>query len=125
MIIGLGVSANIEPLVTTFLRETGLRPRASIYCELESGPIAQGVSLSPNDGIAIVLDTVDAIRDAKDDLQLKRPTLHLFLACPLSMAVLLGQKLNTFSEVVLYEHRPDLDIGYQEVHRFNPSGFSY
>lgn len=125
LVLAVGVSANIEPLVTTYLREAGLRPRASIYCEPETGPMAQGVPLSPADGISLVLEVVNAVRDAKDDLQLKRPTLHVFLACPLSMAVLIGQKLNTFSLVVLYEHRPDLECGYEEVHRFNPSGFSY
>ena len=49
---------------------------------------------------------------------------HLFLACPLVMAVLLGQKLNTFSKCVLYEHHANKSPSYIQVHTFNPSNLS-
>ena len=85
----------------------------------------QGSSLSPQDGLAIVLQAAEAARTLKEDLGLRRARLHLFLACPLAMAVLLGQKLNTFSECFLYEHDPDDTPSYMRVHTFSPSGFTY
>ena len=75
--------------------------------------------------MALVNAAIDAVREARDDLGLTRSRLHLFLACPLSMAVLLGQKLNTFGQCALYEHDPDSINGYHRVHDFNPSGFTY
>ena len=102
-----------------------MKPRASIHAAIEAGSVPQGVPLSPQDGLTIVLQAVQAARALKDDLGLRRARLHLFLACPLAMAVLLGQKLNTFSECVIYEHDPDATPSYRCVHAFNPSGFTY
>jgi len=125
VVLALGISANTETAVTEFLNGTGLKPRASLHVSRNAGSMPQGTALTPEDGAAIVLQTVEAVRTLKDDLGLRRLRLHLFLACPLAMAVLLGQKLNTFTECVLYEHDPHADPSYLEVHRFNPSGFSY
>ena len=125
IVLALGVSADIEMTVSEFLNATGLKPRASIHAAIEAGSVPQGVPLSPQDGLTIVLQAVQAARALKDDLGLRRARLHLFLACPLAMAVLLGQKLNTFSECVIYEHDPDATPSYRCVHAFNPSGFTY
>lgn len=125
IILALSISADIEMAVSEFMSASGLRPRASIHAELESGPVPQGASLSPQDGLAVVLQAIQAVRAPKEDLGLRRVRLHLFLACPLAMAVLLGQKLNTFSECILYEHHPEATPPYQRVHAFNPSGFTY
>ena len=125
IVLALGVSANIEMAVSEYLNATGLKPRASIHATLEAGSVLQGSSLSPQDGLAIVLQAVQSVRTLKEDLGLRRAQLHLFLACPLAMAVLLGQKLNTFSECVLYEHDPDAVPSYMRVHTFSPSRFTY
>ena len=60
-----------------------------------------------------------------EDLGMKRANLHLFLACPLAMAVLVGQKLNTFSACHLYELDPGASPSYTRVHTFHPSSMAY
>ena len=125
IVLALGVSANIEMAVSEYLNATGLEPRASIHATPENGAVTQGISLSPQDGLAIVLQAVQAARTTREDLGLRHARLHLFLACPLAMAVLLGQKLNTFFECILYEHAPDATPSYMRVHTFSPSCFTY
>ena len=125
IVLALGVSADIEMAVSEYLNADGLKHRASIHTTIEAGSVPQGISLSPQDGLAIVLQAVQAARTLKEDLGLRRARLHLFLACPLAMAVLLGQKLNTFSECLLYEHDPAATPSYMQVHTFSPSGFTY
>ena len=123
IILAIGVSANIEHAVTEYINASDLSPRASVYCEPPNGPIKQGISLSPQDGLSISLKAIDAVRDLKDELMLKRINLHIFLACPLAMAVLVGQKLNTISKCSLYEHTPTNKFSYVKVHTFSPSDF--
>ena len=125
IVLALSVSANIEMTVSEYLNAAGVKSRALIHAMLKDGPVPQGSSLSPQDGLAIVLQAVQAARNLKEDIGLARARLHLFLACPLAMAVLLGQKLNTFYECILYEHDPETTPSYIPVHTFNPSGFSY
>lgn len=123
VVLAIGVSANIEHAVTEFINASNLNPRASVYCEPPNGPIRQGVSLSPQDGLSISLKAIDAVRDLKDALMLKKINLHIFMACPLAMAVLIGQKLNTISKCSLYEHTPTNKISYVKVHTFSASDF--
>lgn len=125
VVLALGISANIEHAVTDYLNANVINPRCSIYVQLPIGPLKQGVSLTPAEGLSIALQSVDAVRFAKDDLMLNRINLHLFLACPLALAVLLGQKLNTVSTCFLYEHTPTGEQNYDKVHTFSPSDISY
>ena len=125
MVLALSVSANIESAVGEYLRTEGLRPRTSIHAMPQDGPVLQGRSLSPEDGLAIVLQAVEAVRTSRDNNGLSRARLHLFLACPLGMAVVLGQKLNTFAECCLYEHDPKGAPSYIRVHTFSPSSLSF
>lgn len=125
IVFAMSISADIRAAVSAFMNSSGLRPRASVHALLETGPVPQGTTLSPPDGLSIVLQAVETVRSLRDDLGLSRARLHLFLACPLAMAVLLGQKLNTFSECVLYEHCADQEPSYLRVHAFNPSNLYY
>lgn len=121
IVLAMSISADIRMAVSEFMDSSGLRPRASVHALLETGPVPQGTVLSPQGGLSIVLQAIEAVRSLRDDLGLNRVRLHLFLACPLAMAVLLGQKLNTFSECVLYEHCADRESPYLRVHALNPS----
>ncbi len=121
IVLAVSISANIQVAVADFVSSSNLRPRASIHTMLDTGPVPQGIALSPQDGLTIVLKTVQSLRDMKERIGLRRVRLHLFLACPLAMAVLLGQKLNTISECVLYEHHSERSPSYIQVHAFNPS----
>jgi len=125
VVLALGISANIEHAVTEFINSSDLSPRASIYAQLSDGPLKQGVALSPQDGLSIILQAIDAVRLLKDDRMMKRVNLHLFMACPLAMSVLIGQKLNTVSECTVYEHTPTRDLAYMRAHTFAPSDISY
>ena len=124
IVLALSISANIESAVSEYLNANGLKPRVLIHAMPEDGPVLQGRSLSPQDGLAIVLQAVQALRTLRENIGLNQARLHLFLACPLAMAVLLGQKLNTFSECILYEHDPSGTPSYMQVHTFSPSCFS-
>lgn len=125
VVLGLGVNANIEPAVTEYLRAIGANPRACFYAQPERGPLRQGQSINAAEGLTLALQAIDVVRDAKDRLRLKTAEVHLFLACPVAMAMLLGQKLNTFGMCHLYEHIPDGSPAYLKVHSFNPSAYSY
>lgn len=46
---------------------------------------------------------VEGLRQARDTLQ-PRGTVHLFLAVPAGLAMMIGQMLNTFGPVQTYEH---------------------
>ena len=124
IVLAMSISANIQAAVAEFISSSDLRPRASIHAMLDTGSVPQGTALSPQDGLSIVLQTVQSVRDMKEKIGLRRVQLHLFLACPLAMAVLLGQKLNTISTCVLYEHCADKKPSYVQVHTFNPSNLS-
>lgn len=125
LVLALGVSAHIEQSVAEYLEAEEIRPRAAMHLSIEKGSVPQGHRLAPGEGVSIVYQAIDAVRQFRDDYGLARLRLHLFLACPISMAVLLGQKLNTFTECVLYEHDPSGTPAYRRVHSFNPSGFNY
>lgn len=125
IVLALGVSANIESAVTSYLNAHRISRRVAIHVAPKDGSVAQGVALTAAEGVTIVNQAIQAARHQKDDLRLSRAGLHLFLACPLAMAVLLGQKLNTFSECVLYDHDPGLTPPYRLVHRFDPSSLRY
>ena len=124
IVLALSISADIQMAVMEFMSCSDLRPRASIHAKLKTGTVPQGTALSPQDGTSIVLQTIQSVRDMKEKIGLKRVRLHLFLACPLAMAVLLGQKLNTISTCVLYEHDANKKPSYVQVHTFNPSNLS-
>ena len=125
IVLALGISASIERPVSEYISSSGLRPRASIHATIRAGAVPQGTPLSPQDGLSLSLQAVEAIRNLREDVGLISVRLHLFLACPLALAVLLGQKLNTFSQCTLYEHHPDRRPSYARVHTFNPSSICY
>lgn len=121
IVLALGISANIEHAVTEFIDTSSLSPRASIYAQLPDGPVNQGMAISPQDGLSIILQAIDAVRSLKDERMMKRVNLHLFMACPLAMAVLIGQKLNTVTKCTVYEHTPTGHLAYMQAHTFSPS----
>jgi hypothetical protein len=61
----------------------------------------------------VVRVVVEGLRQARDLLQ-PRGTLHLFLAVPAGLAVMIGQMLNTFGPVQTYEHVPTGAVGVYE-----------
>ena len=125
LVLAIGVSADIERAVAECLSARGLNPRACMHCAPETGSYTPGRVLEVAEGVGFVLSAMRKIRDLRADLGMRRANLHLFLACPLAMAVLLGQKLNTFSVCHLYEHDPVGRPSYERVHTFQPSSLAY
>ena len=121
LLLAVGVSANIEHAVG----ELDVACRAYVHCAPKSGSFTPGRVLSPEQGVGFVLSAIQRARQVREDLGMKRANLHLFLACPLAMAVLVGQKLNTFSACHLYEHDPGATPSYTRIHTFYPSSMAY
>ena len=123
--LAIGVSADIEQAAVETLRSLGVVCRAFLHCAPESGSYTPGRVLTPDEGVGFVLSAIDKVRNMREELAMARANLHLFLACPLAMAVLIGQKLNTFSDCHLYEHDPNARPSYKLVHTFRPSSLAY
>jgi hypothetical protein len=69
----------------------------------------------------VVRVIVEGLRRARDVLQ-PRGALHLFLAVPAGLAIMIGQMLNTFGPVQTYEHLPTDAVGvYEAVALLQPS----
>jgi hypothetical protein len=63
----------------------------------------------------------DAIRGVRQDLKIMG-TVHLFMAVPVGLAVMIGQLLNTLGNVIVYEHVPGDGVGhYQPEVELHPS----
>src|SRR5205807_9728858 len=68
---------------------------------------------APGHAADIVRMIAEALRKARDTFQ-PRGTIHLFLAVPAGLAVMIGQTLNTFGPVQTYEHTPTDAVGLYE-----------
>ncbi len=76
---------------------------------------------SPQQAADIAATVIEAIRTAREAY---RPmgTIHLFMAVPVGLAMLIGQGLNTFGDVQTYEHIPTDGVGcYRAAARLQPS----
>ena len=63
---------------------------------------------------------IDALRTVRANYQ-ARGTVHLFLAVPVGLAMMIGQLLNTFGQVQTYEHLPGDPIPYLPAAVLTPS----
>jgi hypothetical protein len=70
---------------------------------------------TPGEVVDIIRVIADALRQARDRFQ-PRGKIHLFLAVPAGLAMMLGQTLNTFGPVQTYEH-----IGSDAVGIYQPA----
>ena len=125
LLLAVSINADVDRAAAEYCETANFSPRATISVGLSDGPLQLGQTISPQQGLKIAYKAINATRNLKTQLRMKRANLHLFLACPLSLAVLLGQNLNTFGECVIYEHFGDQTPAYAQVHRFKPSNFTY
>jgi len=76
---------------------------------------------APGQVVDIVRVIAEGLRKARDDFQ-PRGTLHLFLAVPAGLAVMIGQTLNTYGPFQTYEHVGTDAVGvYQPTVLVKPS----
>ena len=79
---------------------------------------------SPGEAANIACQIRDAIRDATSVRFKPIQTIHLFIAAPVALAVLIGQWLNTLPEVQVYEHVRGASPGpYQPAVKLDPANF--
>jgi hypothetical protein len=76
--------------------------------------------LSAGEALDVAQLTIDAMRAACEKNQV-RGTVHLFLAVPVGLAIMIGQLLNTFGSVQTYEHFPGDMAPYRPAAIINPS----
>ena len=82
LLLALSINADVERAAAEYLRTKSLSPRATISVGLAQGPLQRGQKISPQQGLRVAHDTIDAARNLKDQLRMNRANLHLFLALP-------------------------------------------
>ena len=125
LLLAVSINAVVDHAAAEYVTAANLSPRAMISIGLADGPLKRGETITPQQGLKIARDALDAARTLKDRLRMTRANLHLFLSCPLALAVLIGQDLNTFGQCFVYEHFSERTPAYARVHGFSPSSFTY
>lgn len=89
---------------------SGLPPmRATV--EINPGGDRPRGQLSPGGAVDLANEIADAVRRARTEFQGVR-TIHLFLACPVGLAVMIGQLLNAVGPITVYEHVDEDALGH-------------
>lgn len=106
----VSVASNVEPAFAA--SRPGLPPLRCLICVTKEGSYPHDIETS-----GMVGDTVrvisEAMRRARDEFH-PRGAIHLFLAVPAGLAVMIGQTLNTFGPVQTYEHIATDAVGIYE-----------
>ena len=96
----VSVADNAEPLFAAYQRDLP-RLRALVHVQ-RAGSYPHQIDLA-GQAADIALTAQDGMRTARRDYG-NIGTVHLFMAAPAGLAVLVGQLLNTFGAVQTYEH---------------------
>ncbi len=114
----VSVASNVEPAFAAS-RPSLPKLRTTVIVHKE-GAYPHDVE-TPGQARDLVRIIVEALRYTKDQYQ-PRGILHLFLAVPAGLAMMIGQMLNTFGTVQTYEHVPTDAVGrYLSAARLQPS----
>ena len=99
--VAIGVAADPAPAVARFVREHALPVSTIAVLRPAGGPGPEAVSNSREAALMAV-----GVRDAVRGLLEEHPTeqIHLFLAVPGALALLLGHRWNALRPTVVYEH---------------------
>jgi hypothetical protein len=110
----VSVASNVEPAFAASRR--GLPQFRCIVSVTKSGQYPHDIK-TPGEAVDIIQIIGKALREARDTFQ-PRGKMHLFLAVPAGLAMMLGQTLNTFGPIQTYEH-----IATDAVGMYHPSVF--
>lgn len=114
----VSVASNVEPALAA--SRSALPSFRGLVIVTRPGTYPHDLA-TPGEAADVVRVVVEALRAARHGLQ-PRGTLHLFLAVPAGLAMMIGQMLNTFGPVQTYEHIATDAIGrYQPAARLRPS----
>jgi SMODS-associated and fused to various effectors sensor domain len=105
--IALAITVDLTTDVVEYLRRSALPVSDVLTVTIGSGPSDASV---PSSGHAVAL--AQAIRQAARNAVRSRPgaAVHLFLACPATLALMIGHRWNRVAETTAYE---DLGSSYQ------------
>jgi hypothetical protein len=121
---GLAVLVSVMHDATLAFGATPGLPTMRAAVEVAPSVKGRGEPLTPGGARQLSHEIVDAIRSAKTDYQGVRE-IHLFLACPVGLAVMLGQLLNALGPITVYEHVDEDTVGhYRPELRIPSSGLS-
>lgn len=96
----VSVADNVEPLVADF--QKNLPPLRALVHITRQGSYPHAIT-TPGEATDIALVVQDGMRVARREYG-NLGTVHLFMAVPAGLAMLIGQLLNTFGVVQTYEH---------------------
>jgi hypothetical protein len=114
----VSVASNVEPAFAA--SRSQLPAFRGMVVVTKSGDYPHDIE-TPGKAADIVRVIAEGLRRARDDLQ-PRGTIHLFLAVPAGLAVMIGQTLNTFGPIQTYEHVGTDTVGiYQPAALLEPS----
>jgi hypothetical protein len=100
----VGVLVNVsDDVESAFAATRELPPLRAIVSFRRAAPPPH--ALEPGEAVDLAVAIRDSLRKLRQDLG-SVGRLHLFMAVPVGLAFLLGQLLNTFGEVLVYEHVP-------------------
>ena len=101
------------------LSSSGLALRAVVHVA-PPPPRPGRIQLNAGEAKNLACVAIDALREAAAKYG-ARGTVHLFLAVPAGLAVMIGQQLNTFGRVQTYEHDPAAGVPYTPAALLSPS----
>ena len=114
----VSVASNVEPAFAASRPQ--LRAFRGMLVVTKPGSYPHDIE-TPGKAADIVRVIAQGLREARDTLQ-PRGTIHLFLAVPAGLAVMIGQTLNTFGPIQTYEHVGTDAVGvYQPAALLAPS----
>lgn len=114
----VSVASNVEPAFAA--SRPNLPPFRGLLIVAKEGTYPHDIS-TPGQAADIVRVVVEGLRQARSDLQ-PRGTVHLFLAVPAGLAMMIGQMLNTFGSVQTHEHMGTDAVGvYHPAALLQPS----
>jgi hypothetical protein len=106
----VSVTSNVEP---AFAASRSLLSKFRALVTVEKPAVCPHDLATPGQARDVVRVVIEALRHARSVAQ-PRGTVHLFLAVPAGLAVMIGQMLNTFGPVQTYEHIPRDAVGVYE-----------
>ena len=114
----VSVASNVEPAFAA--SRSHLPAFRGIVAITTSGSYPHDIR-TPGQATDIVRIIGQALREARDTFQ-PRGAIHLFLAVPAGLAVMIGQALNTFGPIQTYEHMATDTVGnYEPAAALQPS----
>jgi hypothetical protein len=108
----VSVASNVEPAFAVARRQ--LPAFRGLIVVTKPGNYPHDIQ-TPGQAVDIIRVISQALRLARDNLQ-PRGKIHLFLAVPAGLAMMLGQTLNTFGQIQTYEH-----VGNDAVGTYQPA----